>query len=214
MFSSLQQVAQFAAAHAINAVMGGTVVALFAFAFLWAISCRNSGTRFAVWFSALLAVAGLSLVAVIPVGARMIGSTRQHFILPAAWAEYALVAWAVIALAGLLRIVVALAHVWRLKHDSSDVADSALDPELRQLMEECRRVRQVTLRISDTLRVPTAVGFFHPAVILPRWTIEELSSAELKAVILHELGHLRRGDDWTNLAQKILRALLFFHPVI
>src|SRR4029077_12962453 len=46
----------------------------------------------------------------------------------------------------------------------------------------------------------------------PRWAIDDLSPAELKAVVLHELGHLRRRDDWTNLAQQILRAMLFFHP--
>ena len=30
----------------------------------------------------------------------------------------------------------------------------------------------------------------------------------------HELAHLRRGDDWTNLIQKIVRALFFFHPAV
>jgi hypothetical protein len=32
--------------------------------------------------------------------------------------------------------------------------------------------------------------------------------------LLHELAHLRRRDDWTNLAQRIVRALLFFHPAV
>ena len=31
---------------------------------------------------------------------------------------------------------------------------------------------------------------------------------------MHELAHLRRRDDWTNLLQKILGALLFFHPAV
>jgi hypothetical protein len=29
---------------------------------------------------------------------------------------------------------------------------------------------------------------------------------------LHEAAHLRRRDDWTNLLQKIIKAVLFFHP--
>ncbi|MBV9146656.1 MAG: M56 family metallopeptidase, partial [Acidobacteria bacterium] len=41
-----------------------------------------------------------------------------------------------------------------------------------------------------------------------------LSPEELRPVILHELGHLRRWDDWTNLAQRVVRALLFFHPAV
>lgn len=44
--------------------------------------------------------------------------------------------------------------------------------------------------------------------------MRELSAAELNTVLLHELAHLRRWDDWTNLAQKVLRALFFFHPAV
>ena len=37
---------------------------------------------------------------------------------------------------------------------------------------------------------------------------------ELNAILLHELAHLRRRDDWTNLVQKVVGALLFFHPAV
>ena len=36
----------------------------------------------------------------------------------------------------------------------------------------------------------------------------------MNTILLHELAHLRRRDDWTNLVQKILGALLFFHPAV
>ena len=56
------------------------------------------------------------------------------------------------------------------------------------------------------------IGFVNPAVVIPRWLLQELSPSELQQILLHELAHLQRWDDWTNLAQKILKALLFFHP--
>jgi hypothetical protein len=62
--------------------------------------------------------------------------------------------------------------------------------------------------------VPTAIGFLKPVVALPEWTLRELSHTELNAILLHELAHLRRWDDWTNLAQKVLRAVFFFHPAV
>jgi len=37
-----------------------------------------------------------------------------------------------------------------------------------------------------------------------------VSARAINAILLHELAHLRRRDDWTNLAQEILRALFFF----
>ncbi len=44
--------------------------------------------------------------------------------------------------------------------------------------------------------------------------MQELSASELNTILLHELAHLRRWDDWTNLIQKVLGALLFFHPAV
>ena len=44
--------------------------------------------------------------------------------------------------------------------------------------------------------------------------MQELSADELNQIVLHELAHLRRRDDWTNLAQKMVKALFFFHPAV
>ena len=33
-------------------------------------------------------------------------------------------------------------------------------------------------------------------------------------MLLHELAHLRRWDDWTKLAQRLAEAIFFFHPAI
>jgi Zn-dependent protease with chaperone function len=64
------------------------------------------------------------------------------------------------------------------------------------------------------VRVPTAIGFFKPLVVIPSWALHELSTSELNSILIHELAHLRRRDDWTNLAQQILKALFFFHPAV
>jgi hypothetical protein len=53
-----------------------------------------------------------------------------------------------------------------------------------------------------------------PLIVLPGWVMRELSTDELNQILLHELAHLRRWDDWTNLAQKVVRALCFFHPAV
>jgi hypothetical protein len=44
--------------------------------------------------------------------------------------------------------------------------------------------------------------------------LRELSSEELKVILLHEFAHLRRMDDWTNLAQQLVRTIFFFHPAV
>jgi hypothetical protein len=44
--------------------------------------------------------------------------------------------------------------------------------------------------------------------------LRELPAQDLNVILLHEFAHLRRWDDWTNLIQKIVRALFFFHPAV
>ena len=59
-----------------------------------------------------------------------------------------------------------------------------------------------------------SLGFLNPAILIPRALLDTLSDSELEHVILHELGHLRRRDDWTNLAQKLIEAMLPVQPAV
>ena len=72
----------------------------------------------------------------------------------------------------------------------------------------------MAILVSDEIQSPTAIGLLSPAIVIPGWILTELSTLELKQILLHELAHLRRWDDWSNLLQKIVRALLFFHPAV
>jgi len=215
MIATLQSIAELAGGRLINCVLAGILVALLTWVVLRVSNCRNSGTRFAVWFSALVAIAGLSFVS-IPAGGSGsgVGVRVPHITLPASWLCYAFLIWGTLASFGLIRIAVSLAQIWSLRWRSRELAETEIDPLPRQTLNEFLASRRVKVCVSDELRVPTAVGFVTPAVIIPRWALEELSPSELNAVLIHELGHLGRWDDWTNLAQKVVRAVLFFHPAV
>jgi hypothetical protein len=74
--------------------------------------------------------------------------------------------------------------------------------------------RQVRLCTSSELAVPAAVGLFRPAIVFPAWLLPQLSAGEIEMIVRHEMAHLRRWDDWSNLAQKIVKAVFFFHPAV
>ncbi len=59
-----------------------------------------------------------------------------------------------------------------------------------------------------------AIGFFRPAIVFPRNLFSELVPEQLNQLVLHESTHLLRYDDWTNLLQKLMQAVLFFHPAV
>src|SRR5205807_4582258 len=135
-------------------------------------------------------------------------------ILPASWAAYAFLAWAVSAMAGLACVAVGLWQVLRLRRNCTPVDTKSLDAEAQEVIAKFQQFRSVQVCISTKVQVPTAVGFLKPAILLPSWLVAEVSPIELKHILLHELAHLRRYDDWTNLVQKIVKAIMFFHPLV
>ncbi len=66
---------------------------------------------------------------------------------------------------------------------------------------------------SDEIVSPMACGFRRPAVILPASLLREISDAELDHILLHEIAHLKRGDQWSNLLARLAGAVLAIHPV-
>ena len=210
---NLSSLAQLFAERILNCTAEGIVIALLAWLLLRAIGPRNSGTRFAVWFVALLAIAALALFGN---WAATGGELAKHseITLPVSWALYIFAAWALAAAVGLLRVGIGFWHLYRLRRSCVPVDVAALDPLLQKTLAKVDASRTVKLCVSDDLRVPTAIGFTKPLVVVPSWTLQELSTGELNAILLHELAHLRRRDDWTNLIQKIVGALLLFHPAV
>jgi uncharacterized protein (TIGR03435 family) len=73
--------------------------------------------------------------------------------------------------------------------------------------------RPARLLLSSEISSPIAAGFLHPAVILPDKLLDQLTTAELDCVVLHESAHLARYDDWDNLIAQMAAAAVVLHPV-
>jgi beta-lactamase regulating signal transducer with metallopeptidase domain len=211
---TLDSVAQLAAGRGLNTLLEGVALLGFSWCALRCFGARSSMTRFAVWFATLLVIALLPFLSF--GNARAASSIHlSAFTLPHASAKWLLALWAGIATAFLVRIGISLAHVYRLRRDGVEI-QLTTRPELDELFARLHREsrRRGRLLVCDEVPVPTALGFFRPAIVLPAWALRELPQDELRAIVLHELAHLRRWDDWTNLAQKIVKALFFFHPAV
>ena len=59
-----------------------------------------------------------------------------------------------------------------------------------------------------------AIGSLRPFILLPMSAISGLSPKELETILMHEFAHIRRHDALVNLAQNLIEAVLFFHPVV
>jgi len=230
---SLQTVAQISVERILNALPEGFLISIFAWALLRVLRRQNSGTRFAVWFMALLAVAPLQMLGGFGGGRELLaagvssavpwGSFRPAITVPGRWALFVFLAWAVGASVAMARLAVGLWRLRQLRRSCTPVVAADLDPAVWKTAEEIgasgsaarsATPKSITIAMSEDVRVPSAIGFWNRTIVLPAWALRELPPEDLNVILLHEFAHLRRWDDWTNLIQKIIRALFFFHPAV
>jgi len=196
-------------------LIAGTVLTAGAGLALRMMSGQSARAKFALCFVTLAAIAAIPLVGWLQAPASIESQSAPPVLrLPEDWALYICAIWLLGAAIALGRVAAGLYRVYQVRKSCLAVASTAIDESLRRTIDEFQSTRRVELCASDVVRVPTAIGFFKPVVALPTWCVRDLSSGELYSIVLHELEHLRRYDDWSNLFQRIVGAVFFFHPAV
>jgi beta-lactamase regulating signal transducer with metallopeptidase domain len=113
---------------------------------------------------------------------------------------------------GLGRLLVGLWLVARYRHSGQPIDD----PEIHGLVQSLRSAlacRRVSLRECAGLTGPATVGWLRPVLLLPAgW--REWDAEERRAVLAHELAHVRRGDFAARVAAGLGLALHFYNPLL
>ena len=128
------------------------------------------------------------------------------------WPLSLLFLWAAACCVLLSRIVHGYSRLRGLRN-RAHAASRDLIVRFEQHLRDSRTSRAPQLLVSDEVVSPLAAGFLHPVVILPQILAEEIAEPELDYVLLHELAHVVRRDDWTNLIGRLASVVLAFHPV-
>jgi beta-lactamase regulating signal transducer with metallopeptidase domain len=144
-------------------------------------------------------------------------AAEPRFVLPfefraGVWPERILAVWLAVFLLLLARVAASYLHLRGVRKRSSPVTD-----EVGRKFDHCLRQARVNanprLLMSGEIFSPLATGFLHPVVILPEQLLTEISGTELDDVLLDELAHFARGDNWTNLLARLGAPVLMLHPV-
>jgi len=120
--------------------------------------------------------------------------------------------WAMFSLFRVAQIIRSYRYLRGIKQRSHAVSPEQL-VNFNYWLLACGIDRTARLLISSEIVSPMAVGFRRPAVIVPETLMHEFTEEELDHVLLHELAHIARYDDWTNLFARLIGALLPVHPV-
>ncbi|HEX3746773.1 MAG TPA: M56 family metallopeptidase [Bryobacteraceae bacterium] len=131
---------------------------------------------------------------------------------PGEWMLLVLALWFPFALVQLLRIAGSFAYIRKVKRTSL-AAPPEVAKRFHHWLAACGIQRPVRLLISNRVVSPMATGFRRPAVILPQGLPAQFQDGELDHVLLHELAHIARRDDWTNLLARAIGVAAGLHPV-
>lgn len=140
----------------------------------------------------------------------------------AAMSPLPLSAWALLASAGVTFLLLGFLSLgWARVARIARLAAPA--PQwMQELQEETLRIAgpnaaspfRIQVRLTRLAMSPAVCGFFRPVLLVPEHLISELPRHRLRAILLHEVIHLRRGDVWVNCAQTLLQVVYWWHPLL
>jgi beta-lactamase regulating signal transducer with metallopeptidase domain len=112
-----------------------------------------------------------------------------------------------------VRFGLGLAAVRSYRRDSRPVADRRLRDLVNVVRVELGYRKDVQLRETARLSTPATIGWRRPILLLPSdwpsWTNDEC-----RAVLAHEIEHVRRSDFSSWIVAQIGVALHFYHPLV
>ncbi|NYF78984.1 M56 family metallopeptidase [Granulicella arctica] len=205
----IYSLAQFGGVSLVSGIWQGFVIAFAVWFCLRLVPKTAPALRFAIWSFVFVVIAVLPLLeslllrqAVHPVGASLVR-------LDVRWSVALGVVWLALSLFRAAELVVQVFRVRSLAKRSVPVDAGVV---CAGLLSSGRR--RVLLCTSTELDRPSVIGFFSPRILVPAWLFAELGEPELEQIVLHEVEHLRRSDDWLNLLQKLSLVLFPLNPIL
>jgi len=128
---------------------------------------------------------------------------------PIDWRSLLIGVWLAGAVLGLGRALASAIGAWSLRRGAGSPSH-----EIAAVFDAVQRRLGVTarLRVTPRIGVPIVVGVIHPTILLPREAIG-WDTGRVRAVLLHELGHVAQGDPRWFFAAHGVRSLLWIDPL-
>ena len=122
--------------------------------------------------------------------------------------------WLMGMLISMLRFLGGYALVRRYRtHRVKETSDD-WQRRFRMLVRQVRVNKSVRLLESALVKVPMAIGYLKPVVLVPLGAFSAVPPEQMEAILVHELAHIYRRDYLVNMLQSLLEAIFFYHPVV
>ena len=131
---------------------------------------------------------------------------QSGFLAALQWTDGIAIVWAGAGLFLLIRLIVGIGAVWHISDRSNNFSRA-----VKQCLSNWDR--RVNVRLSNRITVPIVWGFLRPAILLPV-DADQWQAERLRAVLLHELAHIKRWDWLMQMTAQITCAVYWFNPLV
>ena len=112
------------------------------------------------------------------------------------------------------RLVLAVWGGKRLRRDALVSDEPAIVAAIRQAASQLRMRHVPVVAFAHRVSSPVVLGVLRPIVLLPTTLMPGLTPDQFRAILAHEFAHIRRYDHVILVMQRLVEALLFFHPAV
>jgi beta-lactamase regulating signal transducer with metallopeptidase domain len=130
------------------------------------------------------------------------------------WRVWAICVWLTGVMVMLLWAVWVVVGGSRMRQQCSVLKDERILALVEQLRKSLGIGRRIRVAVGEHISVPGVVGCIWPVLLLPLSMVSGVPSDELRAILAHELAHIRRYDYLVNFCQMVIEAIFFFNPAV
>jgi beta-lactamase regulating signal transducer with metallopeptidase domain len=112
----------------------------------------------------------------------------------------------------LVRFVVHWVKLTSLKSTADYEVATELNDWINQVSYSNEFSHLIKIGVSNKINSPITFGWFEPIILLPIAMLNQLSTAEIKFILLHEMAHILRHDFKIHLALELVNTVLWFNP--
>ncbi len=122
------------------------------------------------------------------------------------WTDWIAIIWAGAGLFLLIRLILGIGAIWHISAHSNNFSRAA---------DQCRSNwnQRANVHLSDKITIPMVWGFLRPVILLPV-DADQWQTERLRAVLLHELAHIKRWDWTMQMVAQVTCAVYWFNPFV
>ncbi len=125
----------------------------------------------------------------------------------------AMLLWIAGVVYGAMRVAIGWKQIYKLR-TSTNLWNSVNYVQTLNSVEAVLGSPLPAVYTSTDVKLPVAVGVFHPAVILPEGLSEKLDATQLRQILLHECAHITFRHTIGGVIERLARLLFWPHPLV